>query len=95
MFGVARAIRKSEQIINETSALQRLISGGKTCEAAPRKAAQLGDRRVNVTCAGLSVVTDAVDDIMGHFGVLGDGQHVVTRAGDRVPHQENAVSLTL
>lgn len=32
---------------------------------------------------------------MGDFGVLGDGQHVVAGAGDRVSHQENAVPLPL
>lgn len=48
-----------------------------------------------LTCAGLSVVADAVDNVVGHFGVLRHRQHVVPRAGDRVPHQEDPVPLSL
>ena len=50
---------------------------------------------IHVTWSRLPVVTDAVDDIMRHFGVLRDGQHVVAGAGDRVPDQEHAMSLSL
>lgn len=56
---------------------------------------QLGVRQVNVTCAGLPVVTDAVDDVVRHFGVLRHGQDVVAGDGGGVPHQEHTVSLAL
>lgn len=41
------------------------------------------------------MVIHAVDDIMGHFGVLGHGQHEAPRDADGVPHQEHAVPLPL
>lgn len=44
------------------------VSIGRTCVTGPVKC--LGDKHTNVTCARLPVVIDAVDDIMGHFGVL-------------------------
>lgn len=36
-----------------------------------------------------------VDDIVGHFGVLRHGQHVVAGASGRVSNQKRAVSLSL
>lgn len=60
-----------------------------------RVSGRLGVRRLNVTCAGLPVVTDAVDDVVRHFGVLRHGQDVVAGDGGGVPHQEHAVSLAL
>lgn len=36
-----------------------------------------------------------VDDVVGDPRVLGHRQHVVPRAGGRVPHQEHAVPLPL
>lgn len=56
---------------------------------------QLGVGQVSVTCAGLPVVTDAVDDVVRHFGVLRHGQDVVAGDGGGVPHQEHTVSLAL
>lgn len=50
---------------------------------------------VNVTCARLPVVADAVDDVVRHFRVLRHRQNVVTGDGGGVPHQEHAVSLAL
>lgn len=47
------------------------------------------------TWAGLPVVADAVDNVVGHSGVLRHRQHIVPRAGDRVPHQEDTVPLPL
>lgn len=47
------------------------------------------------TWAGLPVVADAVDNVVGHSGVLRHRQHVVPGAGDRVPHQEDPVPLPL
>lgn len=48
-----------------------------------------------LTWAGLSVVADAVNDIMRDFGVLRHREHVVAGAGDGVPDEKHAVPLPL
>lgn len=53
------------------------------------------DGRLKVTCARLSVVADAVDDVVRHFRVLRHRQDVVTGDSGGVPDQEHAVSLAM
>lgn len=47
------------------------------------------------TWARLSVVADAVYDVMRDFGVLRHREHVVAGAGDGVPDEKHAVPLPL
>lgn len=42
-----------------------------------------------------AAVRQRVNDVVGHPGVLGYRQHVIPRAGGRIPHQEHAMPLPL
>lgn len=42
-----------------------------------------------------AAVRQGVNDVVGNPGVLGHREHVVPRAGGRVPHQEHAMPLPL
>jgi len=42
-----------------------------------------------------AAVGQGVNDVVGNPRVLGHGEHVVPRAGGRVPHQEHAMPLPL
>lgn len=57
---------------------------------------QEGGQMVELLVADLEPLAgQRVDDIVGHFGVLRDRQHVVPGAGGRVPYQEHAMPLSL
>lgn len=57
---------------------------------------QQGGQVLELLIADLkAAVGQGVNDVVGHPGVLGHREHVVPRAGGRVPHQEHAVPLPL
>lgn len=57
---------------------------------------QQGGQMLELLIADLkAAVGQGVDDVVGNPGVLGHREHVVSRAGGRVPHQEHAVPLPL
>lgn len=57
---------------------------------------QQGGQVLELLIADLkAAVRQGVNDVVGHPGVLGYRQHVIPRAGGRIPHQEHAVPLPL
>lgn len=72
-----------------------IYSASRFLESRKTDQALISSPKDRLTWAGLSVVADAVDYVMGDFGILWNGQHVVAGAGYRVSHQKHPVPLSL